>query len=145
MTWTVSSLPQKHRESNSKPNQLKFQTKFEPKKTVFTPLTSILTLKTAKLCKSDPTSEFLKLKIFFDGIFSQIGEKKFQTKFDPEKSIFWPLTSILTLKMAKLWKSDLTSEFLDLKRFPGEIFSQIGEKNFRSKFDPKWVQCTRKG
>ena len=32
--------------------------------------------------------------------------------------------------MAKLGKSDLTSEFLDLKSFSGEIFSPIGEKKF---------------
>ena len=46
------------------------------------------------------------------------------------------LTPILTLKMAKSCKSDQTSEFLDLKYFSGQIFSQIGEKNFRTKFGP---------
>ena len=47
------------------------------------------------------------------------------------------LTPILTLKMAKSCKSDQTSEFLDLKYFSGQIFSQIGEENVRTKFDPK--------
>ena len=32
--------------------------------------------------------------------------------------------------MAKLGKSDLTSKFLDLKSFAGEIFSRIREKSF---------------
>ena len=93
----------------------------------------------AKSCKSDLTSEFLGLKNFPGENFSQIGENNFRTKFDFTKSKFRPLTAFLTLKMAKSCKSDLTSEFLDLKNFPGENFSQFGEKNFPTKFDLKVV------
>ena len=71
----------------------------------------------AKSRKYDMTSEFLDFKSFSGENFSQIEENNFRTKFDLEKSIFWPLTPILTLKMAKskLCKSELsrigTAEF----------------------------------
>ena len=51
----------------------------------------------------------------------------FKVKFCPKATTF---DSIFHANMAKSWKSDLTSGFLDLKVHLGENFRQIREKKF---------------
>ena len=78
----------------------------------------------AKSCKlilpvNFSTSKFILVKI------SDKSEIKIRTKFDFKSQNSWSLIPFLSLKMTKSCKSDITSEFLDLKNYPCELFSQI--------------------